>query len=128
MSEEILIIDPENNYNSEDGFHVLPSQLSWLKVIQKNSFDRVIIRNTPSSILSHKIFFYINKLLKQNCICEVYVSQKIGVLQDLDAQELESNAKLGKFVSIENSPYEKFVVVDGKDVKLKTIRLTMMKD
>ncbi len=128
MSEEVLIIDPENNYNPEDGFHVFPSQLCWLKVIQKNSFDKVIIRNTPSSVLSHKYFFYINKLLKQNCICEVYVSQKIGVLQDLDAQELESNAKLGKFVSIENSPYEKFVVIDGKDVLLKTIRLTMMKD
>jgi hypothetical protein len=124
---DVLIVDEIGTYKPEDGFHVLPSQLCWLNKIEKKSFDMAVIRNTPSSYLTKTALYNILKLLKQDCICEVYISQKISVLQDLDAQEIESNAKLAKFSTVESSIYEKFENENGRDVKQSTIRLTLIK-
>ena len=124
---DVLIVDETGTYKQEEGFHVLPSQLCWLNKIEKHSFDMAIVKNTPSSYLTKTALYNILKLLKPNCICEVYISQKISVLQDLDAQEIESNAKLAKFSCVESSVYEKYENENGRDVKLSTIRLTLIK-
>ncbi len=121
-----LIIDPKGQYEPKEGFHIDPSQMGWLKKVEKNSFDMVIIKNTESSQITQKHLSSIRKVLKPNCICEVYVSQLISVLQDLDAKEIESNAKLAKFASVESSIFEKFLNENGRDVKYSTIRLTLV--
>lgn len=125
---ETLFINTEILESLEDGMCLHPLQLKYANKIEKNSFDDVFIKNTPSSMLSHKSFFYINKLLKERGKVEIIVSQKISVLQDLDSQEIESNAKLAGFVSIETDNFEHFEKdQEGHDVKKQSLKITMLK-
>ncbi len=125
--EEILIIDNDINTHIDDYFVIHPEQLKYLTKINNDSFDVVKINNTPSSILSHKVFFNIHKLLRKNGRVEVLVSQKITVLQDLDAEEIEANSKLGGFSTIDSRNYERFVKIDGVDSKIKSLMITIYK-
>lgn len=125
--EEILIIDNDINTHIDDYFVIHPEQLKYLTKINNDSFDVVKINNTPSSILSHKVFFNIHKLLRKNGRVEVLVSQKITVLQDLDAEEIEANSKLGGFSTIDSRNYERYVKIDGVDSKIKSLMITIYK-
>jgi hypothetical protein len=106
--KEILFIDPHGMDKIDEGFVLHPYQLKYANIIEKESFDEVFIDNTPSSMLTHKSFFYIYKLLKKHGKVEILVSQHISVLQDLDAEEIESNAKLAGFASIDTLIHEQF--------------------
>lgn len=125
--EEILIIDNDINTHIDDYFVVHPEQLKYLNKINIESFDVVKINNTPSSLLSHKVFFHLHKLLRKNGRIEILVSQKITVLQDLDAEEIEANSKLGGFSTIDTRNYERFVKIDGIDSKVKSLLITIYK-
>jgi len=122
---EKLIITTDIPTREIEGFQIHPSQMSYLKSIQKGFYDYVEIRKTDSSMLNHKNLYYIQRLLKPNSICEIYIHQKITVIQDLEAQEIESNARLAKFGSVESSRYENYVNINGVDIKESTIRLTL---
>ena len=106
--KEKLFIDPEGMDKIDDGFVLHPHQLKYANIIEKEAFDEVYIDNTPSSMLTHKSFFYIYKLLKKHGKVEILVSQQISVLQDLDAEEIESNAKLAGFASIDTVKFEHY--------------------
>jgi hypothetical protein len=126
---EVLIVDTEiQNYKPQDGFVIHPSQLIWADKLKKNAFDAVKIFNTKSHDLTQKNLFHLNRALKANGTLEVLVSQKISVLQDLDSQEIESNAKLAGFVNIETNNYERFQRIDNIDVKFQTLLVCMMKE
>ena len=49
-------------------------------------------------------------------------------MQQLDAGEIEANAKLGGFNKIETNPYETYVTRKGQQTKFSTLKLTMKKD
>jgi len=86
-----------------------------------------LIRNTPSANIKSLGFFYLAKALKPNSLLEIYVDQPITVMQSLDASELEANAKLAGFVDIQQQEIEYFVREKDKDVKLRTIKLSMIR-
>jgi hypothetical protein len=122
---EKLLITTLTPTKEIEAFQIHPTQMPFLKNIQKGVFDFVEIRNTESSMLNHKNLSYIQRLLKPNSTCEIYIHQKITVIQDLEAQEIESNARLAKFSTIESSRYENYVMRNGVDIKESTIRLTL---
>lgn len=122
---EKLLITTATPTKEIEAFQIHPTQMPFLKNIQKGVFDFVEIRNTESSMLNHKSLSYIQRLLKPNSTCEIYIHQKITVIQDLEAQEIESNARLAKFSTIESSRYENYVMRNGVDIKESTIRLTL---
>lgn len=124
---EILFIDTDGFSKLDQGMVLHPEQLKYATKIEKESFDKVYIHNTPSFMLSHKYFFYINKLLRKKGKVEILVSQKISVLQDLDAEEIVSNGKLAGFTTVETDIYERFENVDGNDIKIKSLRVSMFK-
>lgn len=125
----ILIVDTDcSKYKSDEVFVLHPNQLHWADKLKPDSFDGIKIFNTKSHDLTQRSLFYLNRALKNGNNLEVLVSQQISVLQDLDAQEIESNAKLAGFVNIETNNYERFHREDGIDVKFQTLLVTMMKD
>jgi hypothetical protein len=124
---DILFIDTSGMERISEGMVLHPEQLKWANKIQRESFDEVYVFNTPSNMLSAKSFLGLYKLLRPRGKLEVIVAQKILVLQDLDAQEIESNAKLAGFGNIEVENHERFVKLDGKDFKEQSLRITMLK-
>jgi hypothetical protein len=48
-------------------------------------------------------------------------------MQSLDAGEIEANAKLAGLTDVQQSDYEKWVTQGDKDVKLSTIKLSMIR-
>jgi len=86
-----------------------------------------VVRNTPSANIKSLGFFYLAKALKANSLLEIYVDQPITVMQSLDASELEANAKLAGFVDIQQHEIEYFVREKDKDVKLRTIKISMIR-
>ena len=58
----------------------------------------------------------------------IIVNQKISVLQELDAQEIEGHAKLGGFASVEIRGFEQFVRENGADIKKQSVQILMIKD
>ena len=67
------------------------------------------------------------KILKPNCIVEVYIDRPISVMQALDASEIEANAKLAGFVDIQQHEI-KYLVKDGdRDIKVKTMKMRMVR-
>jgi hypothetical protein len=67
------------------------------------------------------------KILKPNSIVEVFVDQPISVMQALDASEIEANAKLAGFVDIQQHEIEYFVKDGDKDIKIKTLKMSMVR-
>ncbi len=71
--------------------------------------------------------FNILQVLKKNCTLEILVDQAITVMQDLDAAELETNAKLAGFSSVQQKKYERWVKEGEKDKLISTIKLTILR-
>ena len=101
-NEKTLVIDPKSLYLSEsDTFGLHPDKLQWLSVFQKGCFDRGLIQNVPTHSLKSLSFFYLAQVIKAKGIVEVLVDQPITVMQELDASEIETNAKLAGFSDIQ---------------------------
>ena len=126
--QKVLIVDGKDQHLNEDNAFVIhPKKLSLANVIQKESFEKAIVKNTPSEYLKALGFFNIFQTLKQGGICEVYVDQPIAVMQAVEAEEIEANAKLGGFTSITKQDYEEWEKQGETDVKIQTIKLNMIK-
>lgn len=127
-NEKLLYIDSKDFHLENDSvFAIHPSKLEWLSVLQKGSFDRVVIQNVPAINLKSLAFFGLAQILSNNGSVEVLVDQPISVMQNLDAAEIEANAKLGGFTDIKQSNFEQWIRVADKDTKYSTIKLTMIK-
>lgn len=126
--QKILIVDGKDQHLEEtNAFVIHPKKLGLATVFQKESFEKAIIKNTPSEYLKSLGFFNISQALKKGGICEVYVDQPIGVMQSVEAEEVEANAKLGGFTSFNKQDYEEWVKQGETDVKIQTIKLSMIK-
>ena len=123
-----LIVDGKDQHLDDEGvFCIHPNKLQWLNVFEKESFDKVVIRNTSSSSLKSLAFFFMGKILKPNCIVEVFIDQPISVMQSLDASEIEANSKLAGFVDIQQHEIEYFVKDGEKDIKIKSLKMSMVR-
>jgi hypothetical protein len=123
-----LIVDTKNQHLDDDTVYAIhPAKLQWLSFFEKESFDKVIVKSTPTSSLKSISFFFMGKILKPNSIVEVFVDQPISVMQALDASEIEANAKLAGFVDIQQHEIEYFVKDGDKDIKIKTLKMSMVR-
>ena len=124
MSKRILYIDPKDNHNNEYNCLVIhPSHLNMADTFESNTFDKIYINNTKTELLRAKGFFNLAKCLKSKGTLEIIVDQPIAVMQNLDAGEIEANAKLGGFVDITNEN----CTVNNNGTKLSTIKIRMSK-
>ena len=106
---------------------ITPNHLNLADAFQKEVFDKIVVLNSKSDLLSGKAFFNLNRALKQGGVCEVIVDQPIAVMQPLDAGEIEANGKLGGFSVVTTEDYATYVVSKGGKNKVPTIKLTMRK-
>ena len=124
MSKRILYVDPKDNHNNEDNCLVIhPSHLNMADTFESNTFDKIYINNTKTELLRAKGFFNLAKCLKSKGILEIIVDQPIAVMQNLDAGEIEANAKLGGFIDINSEN----CTVNNNGTKLSTIKIKMSK-
>jgi hypothetical protein len=128
VEAQIIYVDGKNQHlEDETIFAVHPNKLQWLSYFEKESFDQVIVQNTPTSYLKSINFFFMGKILKPNSIVEVFIDQPISVMQALDASEIEANAKLAGFVDIQQHEIEYFVKDGDKDIKIKSLKVSMVR-
>ena len=124
MSKRILYIDHKNPHEKEEDCLVIhPSHINKADTFESNTFDKIFINNTKTELLRAKGFFFFFKCLKPKGTLEIIVDQPIAVMQNLDAGEIEANAKLGGFVNIDTTNHE--IVENG--TKLDTLKITMTK-
>ena len=124
MSKRILYVDPKDNHDKEDDCLVIhPCHLNKADTFQANTFDKIFINNTKTELLRAKGFFNLAKSLKSRGTLEIIVDQPIAVMQNLDAGEIEANAKLGGFTDIVTDSYE----INNNGTKLSTLKITMVK-
>ena len=124
MSKRILYIDPKNNHEKEDDCLVIhPAHLNKADTFESNTFDKIYINNTKTEMLRAKGFFNLAKCLKPKGTLEIIVDQPIAVMQNLDAGEIEANAKLGGFSEINSEN----CTINNNGTKLSTIRIKMIK-
>lgn len=127
-SHLILYVDSKDQHlDQENAIVIHPQKLGLTKCFEKESFDKVIIKNSKTDFLKSLGFFNISRSLKQGGICEVYIDQPILVMQGLEKDEIEANAKLGGFSNIRSEPFEEWITQNDKEIKIETIKLTMAK-
>ena len=125
----ILYVDGLDAHEKEKNAIVItPNHLNLADAFQKEVFDKIIVLNSKSDLLSGKAFFNLWRALKQGGVCEVVVDQPIAVMQQLDAGEIEANGKLGGFSSVTTQPYDTYVSRKGQQNKMSTLKLIMKKD
>ena len=125
----ILYVDGLDAHEKEKNAMVItPNHLNLADAFQKEVFDKVIVLNSKSDLLSGKAFFNLWRALKSGGVCEVVVDQPIAVMQQLDAGEIEANGKLGGFSIVTSSPYDTYISSKGQQTKFSTIKLTMNKE
>ena len=118
-----LAIDSVNDYSdSQNTFHVNPNKINQVECLAESFFDEVVVKNTPTDLLSSKNLFNIYKTLKPNKTCQIYLDQPISVMQDFDSKQIESNAKLSGFnnVSVKSTKLNN----NGTVIKTQLITLT----
>lgn len=128
LRTKVLYIDPKDlHLDDENVFAVHPKKANWLSHFQPESFDKAVIQGVPSADMNALMFFYIAQSVKESGIIEVFVQQPITVMQALDAEEIEANAKLAGLIDIQQSDYEKWTREGDKDVKYSTVKLSMIR-
>ena len=125
----VLYVDELDAHEKEKNAMVItPNHLNLADAFQKEVFDKVIVLNSKSDLLTGKAFFNLWRALKSGGVCEVVVDQPIAVMQQLDAGEIEANGKLGGFSIVTSSPYDTYISSKGQQTKFSTIKLTMNKE
>ena len=125
----VLYVDGLDAHEKEKNAMVItPNHLNLADAFQKEVFDKVIVLNSKSDLLTGKAFFNLWRALKSGGVCEVVVDQPISVMQQLDAGEIEANGKLGGFSIVTSSPYDTYITRKGQQTKFSTIKLTMNKE
>jgi len=127
MQKTLYIDSIDNHSNEENCISIHPSHLNFLDAFDKASFNKIIIKNSPSEFLNAKGLFYVNRCLKKGGICEIIVDQPFVVMQDTDAEEIEANCKLAGFEDINIESYSSNEIVNGVEKKIQTLKLSMEK-
>ena len=104
-----------NHYNLADSF-------------EKEVFDKVIVLNSKSDLLTWKSFFNLWRAHKSGGVWEVIFDQPIAIIQQLDSGEIEAKGKPGGFSIITSSPYDTYMSRKGQQTKFSTLKLIMNKE
>ena len=102
-----------------------PAHLLSASTLDDNFFDNV--KNSPAEYLKAAGLFHIFRALKSGGVLEVTVNQPIVVMQSLDASEIEANCRLAGFNDIREESYSSYEKKNGKESKIETSKLTMVK-
>ena len=126
--EKVLYVDGKDQHLEEENVLAIhPEKIGWIESLKKESFDKAIVQNVPTSYLKSIFLFHLARCLKVKGILEINVDQAIRVLQSIDAAEIDTNLKLAGFSDIQQIENEKWEIVDGKDIKVSSIKLTMVR-
>ena len=126
--QRTLYVDAVDNHSEEDNcISIHPAHLNYVDSFDKEAFNKVIIKNSPAEFLKSKGLFNIYRTLKNGGICEIIVDQPIYVMQELDAGEIEANCKLAGFDDVSTQSYSYIENINGKEKKVQTLKLTMVK-
>jgi hypothetical protein len=127
-AEKVLYIDSKDlHLDEENSFSVHPFKFSWLSNIQKETFDRAVIQNTPTHLIKSLSLFFLAQTVKINGIVDIFVDQPISVMQSLDASEIEANARLAGFSDPQQFSHERWVKDGERDVKISTIKVSLIR-
>ena len=124
---KVLYVDSKDNHENDDCMSIHPSHLNYANSFEKEYFDKINILNTKSEFLNGKAFFNLCKCLKHDGRLELVLDQPISVMQQMDAGEIEANAKLGGFKTITTKDYDYYVKSKDGNQKISTWKLTMFK-
>ena len=123
-----LFIDGKDAHEDDDSCLVIhPSHLLSASTLDDNFFVNVIIKNSPAEYLKAAGLFHIFRALKSGGVLQVIVDQPIFVMQSLDASEIEANCRLAGFNDIREESYSSYEKKNGKESKIETSKLTMVK-
>lgn len=116
--EYSLIIDLEDNYHDDTSlYYVNPKRIKSVQLLDKNSFDKALIKNVPNDFYSALNFNIINSKLVQGGTILIIVYQPLSVMRLLDAKTIEASLKLAGFSNTKIIDYEenniKTVAVEG---------------
>ena len=123
-----LYIDGKDNHSDDDTCLVIhPSHLQSASTLEDNYFDKIIIKNSKVEYLKAANLFHIFRSLKNSGLLEVIIDQPIVVMQSLDASEIEANCRLAGFTDIREESFSLFEKKNGKENKIETLKLSMVK-
>ena len=123
-----LYIDGKDNHSDDDTCLVIhPSHLNLASTLEDNYFDKIIIKNSKVEYLKAANLFHIFRSLKNGGLLEVIIDQPIVVMQSLDASEIEANCRLAGFTDIREESFSLFEKKNGKENKIETLKLSMVK-
>ena len=123
-----LYADSSDKHEEEENcISIHPAHLKYGDAFDKESFNKVIIKNSPAEYLKAKGLFNVYRALENGGVCEIIVDQPIYVMQELDAGEIEANCKLAGFEDISTESYSYSENVNGKEKNVQTLKLTMTK-
>ena len=126
--QRTLYVDALDNHSEEDNcLSIHPAHLNCVDAFDKNEFNKIVIKNSPSEFLKAKGLFNIYRTLKDGGVLEIIVDQPIYVMQELDAGEIEANCKLAGFDDVSTQSYSYIENINGKEKKVQTLKLTMTK-
>ena len=119
-----LVVDSQDNYaDSMDVFNIKPEKLHLTKCLDNERFNACRIENTQVDKITPLFLSNLLNKLVADAPVTVVVSQPITVMQEFDAKQVEANAKLAGFNSIESKPCD---VKDG-DYKYRSIKVVFYK-
>jgi hypothetical protein len=102
-----LYVDGKNDHEDDDGaFVIYPNGLVNADCLDSSVFDKAVVANSKSDCLNGKAMSNIARALKSGASCEVIVYQPVVVMQNLDASEIEANAKLGGLDLVKDENYK----------------------
>ena len=116
--EYSLIIDSEDKYHDDSSlYYVNPKRIKSVQLLDKNSFEKAVIKEVPNEFNSALNFNIINSKLVQGGTILIIVHQPLSVMRMLDAKTIEASLKLAGFSNTRIIDYEennkKTLAVEG---------------
>jgi hypothetical protein len=127
MSKTLYIDGLDFHEEDKECLVLHPSHLTSLNVLDDNYFDECIIKNSPAEYLKAIGLFHIFRALKKGGVLQIIVDQPIYVMQSIDASQIESSCRLAGFNDIREESYSSYEKKNGKESKIETSKLTMVK-
>ena len=89
------------DYLDEKTFYIHPKRLGLLSTLAENTFDSCLIDYTSLDLINNNTFVSIAKVLKAKKECKFIILNPISIMQDSDAKQIRSCAKIAGFENIQ---------------------------
>ena len=128
MSKTLYIDGLDFHEDDKECLVIHPSHLLQCNSLDDNYFDEVIIKNSPAEYLKSLGLFHIFRSLKRGGELQIIIDQPIFVMQDIDSSQIEASCRLAGFNDIREESYSASERINGKEKRIETIKLTMVKE